>query len=297
VFALLTSPLAAGLFHKAIGQSGSPFSFRSTRTLRDAEQIGAGLAEAWGATALDQLRALPAEALLGDNIASYRAAGYGPNIDGWALPAQPARLMVEGRYHNVPLLVGATADEFTPMAAGIPTSAEAFRQQAAQRFGRQAEQFLALYPADNDEQAIWAQIASMSDQMLAGMRVWANVHHKHGQHSPYLYYFDRKLPGRDSAFFGAFHSGELYYVFDTLDSTDRPWERADRRLAEAMTSYWANFAATGDPNGPGLPSWPAYEQQAEQVMRLGEAIGAIPVPKKAEIALFQSEIEEWLKRL
>jgi len=102
--------------------------------------------------------------------------------------------------------------------------------------------------------------------------------------------FDRKLPGRDSAFYGAFHSGELYYVFDTLASTDRPWEVADRRLADIMTSYWANFAATGDPNGAGLPAWPVYDETGGQVMELGERVGPMPTPKQEQIAFFEREI-------
>ncbi|MEO7912066.1 MAG: carboxylesterase family protein [Roseiflexaceae bacterium] len=296
VFALLVSPLASGLFQRAIGQSGSPFSLRELRTLHQAEQAGADRATAWGAAELVELRALSAATLLGTRDAASFANRGGLTIDGWALPANPAQMMADGRRHAVALLVGATADEWTPMGGGTALDADTFGQQARQRYGERAAEFLRLYALESNADASRAQIASMSDLMFAGMRTWAEAQSAHGPQPAYVYYFDRKLPGRDSAFFGAFHSSELYYVFDTLHTTDRPWEAADQHLADVMTSYWANFAATGDPNGDGLPAWPAFDGPNAPVMQLGEQIGAQAMPKPEQMAFFAKDIAAWLDR-
>jgi para-nitrobenzyl esterase len=295
-FALAVSPPAAGLFRRAIGQSGAPLTLGRVRPLREAERAGAERAQEWGAETARELRALPAHALLPANSAEYFAAGYGLVIDGWALPDEPGRLMAAGRHHVESLMVGATADEWSPMAAGQPMSAEAFRQSAAERYGERADEFLRLYPAPADTDVLRAQIASGSDELFAGMRAWAGLHHRRRPGTAFLYYFDRRLPGRNSALYGAFHSSELYYVFGTLDSTDRPWEEADRRLSDAMTSYWANFAAAGDPNGPGLPAWPAYDESDAQVMALGEQVRAMPLPKPERLAFFARGIVERLEQ-
>jgi len=99
----------------------------------------------------------------------------------------------------------------------------------------------------------------MRDMMAAAALKVAQLRAATGARS-YLYYFDRPSPGRNSEHYGAFHSSELVYVFDNLNQVDRPWTDVDRRLADAMPSYWANFAAGGDPNASGLPKWPGVEQ-------------------------------------
>jgi para-nitrobenzyl esterase len=293
VFALLVSPLAGGLFQRAIGQSGSPFSFRELRRLDQAEQAGAERAAAWGANDLTELRALSTATLLGTRDPVSFANRPGLTIDGWALPDNPAKMMADGRRHPAAVLVGATADEWTSMGGGALDGAT-FRQQAEQRYGKRASEFLRLYPLESDADASREQIAAMSDHMFAGMRAWAEAHNAHGSQPAFLYYFDRKLPGRDSTFYGAFHSSDLYYVFNTLYTTDRPWEAIDRHLADVMTSYWANFAASGDPNGADLPAWSAYDGPDAAVMQLGQHIGQMPLPKPAQMDFFAKDIAAWL---
>jgi carboxylesterase type B len=200
-----------------------------------------------------------------------------------------------GQQHAESLLVGATADEFTSLGGFGPQGQQAFVAEAHQRYGARTEQFLALYSADSDQAAQQAQIASQSDLLFAGMQAWANAHAAHHPNNVYLYYFDRRLPGRNSAYYGAFHSGDLYYVFGTLASTERPWEVTDYALADAMTSYWANFAATGDPNSPGVPVWPTYKPDDPHAMQLGTQIGSMPLPKPARLQFFRDDIANWLK--
>jgi para-nitrobenzyl esterase len=290
VFMQVISPLSRGLMRRAIGQSGSGMaSFTPYANLAGQEQTGLRLAALRGAKTLAELRALSPAELLGDDPRLYLEMTFGPCVDGWVIPDAPDKLLARGAAHDVSLLVGATAQEFTPMGESLRADAAAFRAQMAQRFGSDAARALSLYPVETDAQAPQAQLALRADGMLAGMSTWASLHNAHSAHKSYLYYFSRRLPGRNSAYYGAFHSGDLYYVFGTLSSTDRPWEAADHRLAEVMTSYWTNFAKQGDPNSPGLPPWPAYDAATDMAMELGEHVGAIPAPHAAQLALLREE--------
>ena len=125
--------------------------------------------------------------------------------------------------------------------------------------------------------AIDYMIGSTGDDIGADMRrleysavYWAKNQLALGRRPAYLYFFDRKLPGDDA---GAFHSAELWYEFHTLDRAWRPWEPCDRALEKAVSTYWANFARCGDPNGAGLPHWRPYTADAPVQMRLAETIG------------------------
>jgi para-nitrobenzyl esterase len=296
VFALLTTPLAAGLFQRAIGQSGSGFAALGPRpTFAEAQERGLQFAASRGAASLAELRALPPQALLGDSRVDYWNARFGPVAEGWFLPEPAGVRMARGQFHDVSLMTGGTANEATPMLedTGAVRAAE-FREAARQRYGARADEFLALYPAETDEEAVSAWVAARTDQFVVGTRRWARAHVAHSARPAYVYHFDRRPPGRNSEFYGAWHSSELYYCFGTLGSTDRPWEEADRRLAEAMTSYWTNFAARGDPNGPGLPTWPAYDPQQDLLMELGERIGPLAAPNAARMAFQLRELERTL---
>jgi para-nitrobenzyl esterase len=124
------------------------------------------------------------------------------------------------------------------------------------------------------------------------MRTWARMQTKTGKSKVYLYFFSRVPPGPAAASRGAFHSAEIAYVFNGVNSksgyvepffrtpgnTQRPWQDTDRKLADAMSSYWVTFAATGDPNGKGLPEWPAYRAADNLAMVLGDEIAGKPLP-------------------
>lgn len=232
---LLLSPLAKGLFHRAISQSGG-YQVSDFRDLADEEARGQKLAERVG-----NLRAVSAAKLLEEAAALGSEQDYGPNIDGWALPGAPARLHLEGRQQAIPLLIGANADEWSMY---VPEGLEPAEYDARQRQGTNEyfvcpSQFVARTMAEVDTLA-------------------------------YLYYFTRALPG--SGAYRAYHGAELAYVFGTAETWHR-WESVDEHLNEMMMNYWVQFAKTGNPNSEGLPYWPPFGE-GDAYMELGDTIRA-----------------------
>jgi para-nitrobenzyl esterase len=272
---LMASPLAKGLFHRAIGESSGP-GLVPMRTLSAAEQDGLRLAGTLGARTLADLRALSMDALL-------KAGGSGgPIVDGWVLPADVATTFQQGKQNDAPVLIGSNSDEGAVLAR--PVAAEAYRKQAAQRFGELAGDYLKLYPGDSDEQAKTSQIVYSSDTMAWGMRNWARLQAHTGKSPVYLYYFTRRAP-KDAAFQGAYHDAELYYAFHNLDLYKQSWEKWDRQLADILSTYWVNFATSGDPNGKDVPVWTPYdERRMDNVMNFGDTAkmgsGRLAQPKE-----------------
>jgi para-nitrobenzyl esterase len=277
---LVISPLAKGLFHRAIAESGG--AFLKTADLSEAEERGLKLAHSLSAANIAELRSKPAEALL----PSGPGMQFGPIVDGWVVPKDAHSVFAAGAQNDVPVLTGWNAGD--GVALGPPPTAEKFREQAAREYGDLAGQFLKVFPADNDQAAAASQKAASRDQIFAWQcRTWARLQIKTGKSKVFLYYFDRVPPGTPEQMrYGAFHSAEIAYGLETLSKWNRPWETDDRKLANIVSTYWVNFARTGDPNGAGLPVWPAYSPSDERSVRLGVTPGPIPVPDKAELDFF-----------
>ena len=261
---LMASPLAAGLFHRAILQSGSSFAFGSEPPLDEAEKTGVSFASALGAESASELRALRADTL----HARGRTFSFSPNVDGHLLEDDVQSVFRAGRQAPVPVMTGATADEGSPMY-GPTLTAQAYREMAERNYDGDAERYLSLYPARSDEEAGRSFSHAFADRLAWGSHTLASLH----EHDDvYVYLFSRVPPGRDSARYRSYHSAELVYVFDALDAVDRPWTGPDRALADRMSSYWAQFAVDGNPNGPDLPAWPRYDPASMEVLELGESI-------------------------
>jgi para-nitrobenzyl esterase len=282
---LMATPLARGLFQRAIGESGGDFD--PARTLADAEQMGAKFGQSNGAPTLASLRAKSADDL-------QKADGFsGANVDGWLLPEEVYAIFAKGKQNDVPLLIGSNSDEGSMLTRNGASTAAQFHEYVQRRYGPDTAAFLKVYPSQTDTEAKASQAASMRDSAFGWeMRTWARMQTKTGKSKVYLYYFSRVPPGPDSAARGAFHTAEIAYVFNnvngksgyvepffrTADTTQRPWQDQDRKLADAMSSYWVAFATTGDPNHKGLPKWPAYRTADNLVMGLGDQIAAEPLP-------------------
>ena len=289
VHQLTASPLAQGLFHKAIGQSGAhaypiPELARPRFGLQAHEDSGLALEDAAGVDSLEALRGLSADRVLGAFERMDYAGLARPNVDGWVFPEQIATIYREGRQHRVPLILGSNADEGTTLALGrAPESADAFERSVRQRFGALAEGFLQVYDPATDH--VGAFLASFRDETFTWpMRFWARQAAAAGQ-EVWLYYFTREPPGDRQGQLGAYHAAEIRYVFGNVD-TGMTATATDEALADAMSDYWVSFAATGRPVAPDAPAWPRYQRDREPYLIFGDEIRAAEDLLPDEMALF-----------
>jgi para-nitrobenzyl esterase len=267
VSAQMASPLAKGLFQKAIGESGGAFfsagmTFESlsVREEEDVKTVSAKL----GVSTLAELRAIPAQKLL-DPFAPPQSPGFDfpPSVDGYFLPESVPAIFAAGKQNDVPLLAGWNHDEGSFEVAFNPQkpTADSLKATAQKEFGDKAAQFLKLYPSDTPEQTLRSAEDFAGDRFIAfSTWYWMEAQSKTGKQPIYRFRFDlgpRSDPKGPQL--GAFHSAEIEYVFGQLDSkAGVAWRPEDRQLSEEMQKYWSNFARSGDPNGPGLPKWPVY---------------------------------------
>ena len=265
VMYLMTSPLAKGLFARAISESGYMLSMPSLKEdahgLPGEEKVGTMLQAAVKAPDLAALRAMDPQALT-DAAAKAGFAPWGV-VDGKVLPEQMVTAFDKGDEAPVPILAGFNQGEIRSLmvlAPPVPASAAEYESKIRAQYGDLADDFLKLYPSSDMKESI---IASVRD----GLYSWTAerlVRKQSGQGQPsYLYMWDHGYPAMDSAGLHAFHASELPYVFGTADSTPPLWPKIpddapERALSEAMTAYWASFAKTGSPVAPNAPAWPAF---------------------------------------
>lgn len=292
---LVASPLASGLFHRAIAESGAALlpSARLTmdNTLRNAEERGVDVDSSLGVSGISEMRELPV-----DSILSAQGQFGAPIIDGYVIPDQIYSLFEEGNYNDVPLLTGWNEDE--GFSFGPPPTAEQFRQNIQNQFGENADELLNLFPAETNSAAQQSQkdLSMLNTFGLQNWK-WAQMQNQTGDSPVYLYHFSRDVPyTSEQQDFGAFHTGEVPYVYNTLHTSDRPWEVVDRELAETMSSYWVNFAEDGDPNGEGLPHWPAAEPSDYQTMFFGDSLHVETVPMREQLNLLDRIYTERLNQ-
>lgn len=280
VSALIASPLAEGLFQRAIGQSGGifePVEFDPSFTPDGAAEAGARFAARAGATTIAELRAMPAENLL--------EIPFHPqfNIDGLALTKSPYDAYAANEHNDVDILVGANADEGQWFLAETDVTVTTFNDVLTRTFPGWLVWFVGAKPGADDA-AARASAAAFETDMRFRWDMWAWARHAAaGRRKVYFYQFSKAPPFREGdPYFGlgATHGMEMPYVFDHLDQQAVAWTAKDRELASAIPSYWTNFAKTGDPNGDRLPRWPEFAAGSDQVMNLGEEIGPVSIPDR-----------------
>ena len=251
---LVASPLAKGLFKKAIAHSGAFLvsnPLRSSGNLKDAEQDGEKLMKSLKISSIEEMRRLSSE----DLFKKTQGASRGPIVDGYILPESITSIFASKKENPVSLLTGWNQDE--GLLFGPSKNAEDFKKELVATHGEEvANRLLQYYPASNNDEAARAQLNLSRDQIFGVQNyTWATIQSSHGT-SVYVYRFARKVPAvGEYVKYGAFHTGEVPYAYDNLRFVDRPWEEIDRQLANSMASYWVNFIKNGNPNGPGLPEW------------------------------------------
>jgi len=277
---LMASPRAKGLFQRAIGESGGlfePLQLAPSYVLANAERDGAKYAASLGTPSLRALRLLPAAELLGgDDAGGITHPVIEPNV----FPLAPADSFAAAKQNDVPLLIGSNAEEARALTDVTHVQAATFEADVERRFGRLPPALTAAYPHATDAQAPQARLDLERDLRFGwDMWAWARLQAATG-HEPVYYYSFRQQPpfpiGSVYEGWGASHFAELWYVFDHLDQAPWPWSRGDRNLAAAMSSYWVNFARSGNPNGGGLPLWPAFTNTGEvQYLRDPITVGGV----------------------
>jgi para-nitrobenzyl esterase len=282
VTCLMASPLAKGLFHRAIAESnfamGLPRLKEGTRGKESAEKTGESIAAALGCDkdvpaslrAMNSSRILqasrPAQGIFG------RGVKFRPVIDGWVFPEDPAKIFREGRQHPVPFMSGTNADEGTIFLSQIPIKHKAgYRLAINSLFKDNAKDLLSLYPVAKDSD-IPAALNRMTTDTVFLTPVRFAVRAMEKTSSPgYFYHFTRVPRIAKTRGLGAFHALEISYVFGTMNE-HWGFDATDRKLSEVMSSYWVNFAKNGNPNGKGLPEWPAYTKAHDMHLELGDEI-------------------------
>ncbi len=311
VCVLMASPLARGLFQRAVLESGtctdivSPELKRSIRyegnfdggTAEDAGlQLARDLKIADGPNALTELRHKSAAEI----IRASRGLDLYANstVDGWVLPQQPAFTFAAGRQARVPVMVGSTDDEMATLyqPQTDPSTLVSYKEALKlPRYVARADELFRQYPAGSDSEVTAAFMALGTDDMGHGAYFLARDTARAGQ-STYLYYFT--YPGTGTmAGHGAVHSAEIKFITGIFRKKWGVPSDEALKLSEIMGDYWTRFAATGDPNDRGLPKWPSYDAKSDLCLQIGRSVGAVPVPRADRYRVFEEALEPRLVEL
>jgi para-nitrobenzyl esterase len=271
----MVSPMSKGLFNKAIAQSGGMFSKQSQsgNSLKESETQGMEWSRKLGIKSLKEMRQIPADSLL-------KISGrFGITIDNVVIPPV-AEAFAQNKHHNVPLISGWNADD--GVRFGAPDKADTYKKQIVNNYGELASEYLKYFPAGTDDEAANSQ--KLETQLMFGWNnyMWAKLQNR----PSYLYYFTKVPPGEPN--YGAFHSAEFGYALHTLKHWNRPFTENDFNLEQIMSSYWVNFAKNGNPNGPGLPEWPIFNDSLPQVIQLGDEVKTIGLPYEKQLRFISS---------
>lgn len=291
---LMASPLAKGLFHRAIAESGyfgehTPHLKESSGIRSAGEENGRKFAERLDVTetdaaGLEELRKLPAEKILsipmtiGGLSLGKNAFQFGPVVDGYVHVEEPHDVWAAGKMHPVPLIAGSNLDDGSVFSAGNPIRRlPGFRLVLRTMFGPDAARAEELFPAKSD-----ADVSAAAHQFITIMSFRAPARrlvrwNEAAGKDAWLYHFSRNPGSGRAQRSGVFHGLEIIYVFGNAPAGTK---EVDRQLSADMRQRWVNFAASGDPNGePGdpvckavTPKWPVYRKATDEHLEFGDRV-------------------------
>ena len=307
---LMVSPLARGLFHRAILQSEecrdgfvpeltrrvdwdySPGGHRGT-----AHEVGLRLAQdlkvADGSDVLTQLRSRPWQEIVAASEKNENLAVYSETVDGWVLPEQPPIAFRNRHQARVPTMLGSAEDESVLMynPPTDPSTIAGYKEVLkTERFFGHAPDLLQAYPANTDADVARAYLDLLTDDTAQGAYHFARAMTEAGQDS-YLYYFTYPPKGKYAGY-RAYHGVELGFIAGVFRKSR--WgepDSEDRKLVEIMSSYWTQFAQTGNPNEKGLPAWPEYDPKYDVCLEIGREVKVRPIPHLDKFALFERSLQ------
>lgn len=305
---LCASPEARGLFRGAISQSGGSFGpprlttypGENMKRLGDAEQSGQAYAKRAGASSLAELRKLSPDKL----PAGFGSGAAWPIIDGWLIPDDQYKLYAAGKFNDVAILVGYNSDE--GLSFSREKTAAEFIANVEKRYGPFAVRLLAAYPVGTN--AVPRSARDLMRDVAFGWHTWswARLQARNGKSKVFGYYFDRhpeRAADSPQADHGTPHGVDVPYVFQTLDRNRPDVTAVDLEISEALATYWTRFARFGDPNGEGLPAWPAFTETDRRFMYFQQQPHPGPVPGAAALEVLDAyfawrrtpEGEAWAK--
>jgi para-nitrobenzyl esterase len=300
VGALVGSPLAKGLFNRAIAQSGGYMGLTMGRMTpgQTAQANGVKTMDALGVKTIAELRAKPLNELTG------LSAG-GLIVDGYVIPEDLSLTFMNGKQNVVDVLTGSNKDEANfglcfgvgGRGGGPGPTVDTFKANAQRRFGEAADDYVKLYGVTTDAQAQPAAHMACGDEINWNMRQWAVAQAKAGKKA-YTYFFTRipTINGGPSPQ-GATHTAEISYAFNNpKGQANETWNDVDIKLADQMSSYWVNFITKGDPNGNSLPKWPEYKDlMSGRVMVLGDTPQVESATPAAKLSFYQAAYQRLIK--
>ena len=291
---LCASPLAKGLFHRCISQSGGSFAPWSdqARSLavgasqKGAEQQGLAFQKHLKKKSLKQLRQMDALALCGNNVGF---GGFWPCVDGYVITDDLYRLYERGQYNDVPVIAMTNSDEgilFSGYGNPDDFKPEAFRKYAQTVFGDMTDEALKYYPANTSREAIYANCDAFRDMGFAWPSyAWVNLQSKTGKSPAYAAYLaqpSERSFSNSPLRRGVSHADDILYLNgEFLTQPDK--YPAEAAVAEIMQQYWINFAKTGNPNGKGLPYWPTFDDSKPTTMQFSNGASLIMRPNREQV--------------
>ncbi len=290
---LCASPLAKGLFHGAISQSGGSFGptrpttypGENMKKLSTAEIDGESFAQRAGVNTLAKLRLILADSLPG----GFGMGSAWPIVDGWVIPDDQYKLYESGKFNDTPILVGYNSDEGASFTR--TRDPNEFTEGVETRYGKFAAELLQAYPVGQDTVPKTARDLARDAAFGWQTWSWARLQSGIGKSKVFYYYFDQHSDypeGSPRYGYGSPHGQEVAYVFNNLDPSNPNTSKTDLTISDAMATYWTNFAKQGDPNGKGMPEWPAFSDANPSVMYFKQTPQVGPVPSSESLTVLDA---------